>query len=259
MAGQEDAISELACDYYFGRGTFRDYAIALEWLRKGIGINDGYCHNLFGFMSLHGIGVAIDRDKALFHLEQASELGHVHASRLIAALLFKSRKFKQAIKILISLAKNGDVESQFDLGRRYSTGTGATVSQDEAIFWYRKAADQNHPEALFRLASRYEIGFGLEKNEQLALTLYRRSAEAGFVGACEKLHEIYEIGTFGERSEEKSNYWTSEARKLKADADNAQEKSATIGLVHTTLSKRSQRLRQKRSLQRKAPGMISRD
>jgi hypothetical protein len=72
-------------------------------------------------------------------------------------------------------------------------------------------------------------------------------------------HEIYEIGTFGERSEEKSNYWTSEARKLKADVDNAQEKNATIGLVRTTLYKRSQRLRQKRSLQRKAPGMISRD
>jgi TPR repeat protein len=48
-------------------------------------------------------------------------------------------------------ADAGDSKAQFSLGEMYSNGKGVTQNFDEAIKWYRKAADQGDAYAQLKL------------------------------------------------------------------------------------------------------------
>lgn len=259
--GDDDAISDLACDYYFGRGTVSNHVRALGWLYKGVAINDAYCHYLLGYMLRFGISISVDEKKALFHLMKAAKAGHFSATRMAADLLLEgdsdSKRVKQAVKLWTGLAERGDAESQFSLGYIFSTGKHIPASHKKAVFWYSKAADQSHAAALFNLGVRYESGTGVNKDERLALSLYRRSAEGGLIRACEELSQIYEIGKFGEQSAPESKLWAAEAQRLKRENNITKTTSQPASLTTAATSLRRQRLEQKRSMQRKASEIIS--
>ncbi len=117
---------------------------------------------------------------------------------------------------LLERAEAGDVEAQFELGRRYTTGDDGTekdaaeaarwfrkaaeqgekraqtnlamsyakgrgVARDdvEAVNWLFRAADQNHPRAMFLLAERFEKGDGVSQNRVIAYMWMQRAAAAG--------------------------------------------------------------------------------
>jgi TPR repeat protein len=260
-SGVESAISELACDYYFGRGTDLNQIEALVWLRKGVEIDDTYCNYLLGHMMRFGIGLALDKKSALLHLTKAAKQGHVGASRMAVELLLEDgsdlKKIKQAIKLLTNLGNGGDSNSQFELGYIYSNGERVPLDQEKAIYWYSKAADQGHTAALFNLGIKHEFGTGVEKNQHLALALYRRSAEGGLVRACEELGQIFSAGKFGEKNQKEADKWIAEADRLKTEAEKMKSKQIVPNLTLGSASVRRQRLEHKRSLERKASQILS--
>lgn len=258
--GEEDLISEIACDYYFGRGTLQNLGKALEWLQKGVAINDVYCNYLFGYMLRFGIGTSRDEKKALFHLKKAAKGGHVSSSRLAAELLLEGepdlKKVMQAVKLWEALAQKGDVDSQFSLGYIYSKGEHLPVDHQKAVSWYTKAANQGNTAALFNLGVKFELGLGVDKDHQRALTLYRRSADGGLIRACEELSQIYRNGKFGEQNIEESDHWSAEAQRLRTVSEKANSSLQIPSHATLTSSTRRKRLEQKRSLQRKASELI---
>ena len=50
-------------------------------------------------------------------------------------------------KYLSFLIKQGDTNAQFNLGVMYEDGRGVTQDYQEAVKWYRKAAEQGDAEA----------------------------------------------------------------------------------------------------------------
>ena len=52
---------------------------------------------------------------------------------------------------LKKLAEEGMPEAQYNLGLMYSTGKGVPQDYNEAIRWYRLAADQGHSKAQEKL------------------------------------------------------------------------------------------------------------
>lgn len=258
--GDEDLIIILAGHYYSGWGTLQNFEKALEWLRKGVAINDVDCNYRIGCMLQSGIGISRDEKNALLHLKKAAKGGIISANRLVAELLLEGqsdlKKVKQAIKLLERLAKKGDVNSQFMLGDIYSNGEHLPVDHQKAVSWYSKAADKGHTAALFNLGIKFEHGWGVDKDPQRALTLYRSSADGGLIRACEELSQIYLKGRFGEQSTEDSDYWSAQAHRLRAEAEKPKRSSQVPGHTTLTSSARRKRLEQKRSLQRKSSEMI---
>ena len=49
-----------------------------------------------------------------------------------------------ALRRLLLLAQQGDADAQFELGRSYTIGRGVAEDDQEAVFWYRQAAEQGH-------------------------------------------------------------------------------------------------------------------
>ena len=55
---------------------------------------------------------------------------------------YEKGDYKTAVHIFTKLAKQGSAEAQFHLGVCYENGLGVKQSYEEAVKWYRKAAEQ---------------------------------------------------------------------------------------------------------------------
>lgn len=86
-------------------------------------------------------------------------------------------------------AEAGHAEAQFGLGFFHA----ATSPEDytQALFWYQKAADQDHALAQFNLGQMYSLGHGMPKNDALGLMWIRRAAVGGDAGAQFELGSRY--------------------------------------------------------------------
>jgi TPR repeat protein len=69
--------------------------------------------------------------------------------------------------------------SQYLLGSAYFVGIETPRDYEEAAKWYRRAADQGHPEAQFRLGSMYYLGQGVPKSIVLSEMWFILSAVQG--------------------------------------------------------------------------------
>jgi TPR repeat protein len=70
-----------------------------------------------------------------------------------------------------------DPKIQTTIGNRYKTGEGAVKNYEEAVNWYRKAAEQGFAGAQNNLAVMYEKGLGVPKDDSEAAKWYQRAAE----------------------------------------------------------------------------------
>ena len=81
---------------------------------------------------------------------------------------------------LLLKAKQGDPGAQFALGECYYYGN-RDVSQDyeQAVYWFRQAAEKGNSYAQFYLGSCYDNGKGVPKDKQEAIYWYYKSADQG--------------------------------------------------------------------------------
>lgn len=75
-------------------------------------------------------------------------------------------------------AENGDIEAQYDLGMIYERG-GHLRNYAEALKWYKKAAEQEHPQAQTNLGAMYYSSQSVEQDYTKAYKWTRKAAEQG--------------------------------------------------------------------------------
>ena len=69
-------------------------------------------------------------------------------------------------------AEAGDPEAQYYAGFNYATGRYVSLDLQEAMKWYRRAAQQGHVEAQHNLGYRYATGKGVARNDVEAYAWY---------------------------------------------------------------------------------------
>lgn len=100
-----------------------------------------------------------------------------------------------AVRYFWSAAKQGLAEAQFCLGLAYEDGVGFDDSDPSAAaYWYKRAAEQNHPGAENNLGMLLEHGKGIAKDEAKAAEMYLRAAEQGLVAGKYNFARILEQG-----------------------------------------------------------------
>jgi TPR repeat protein len=127
--------------------------------------------------------------------------------------------YAAALKELRPLAERGNARAQVALALMYEQGHGVPENKDEALRWYRKAADQGHADAQFQMAVRttpmseaakwfrkaadqghaaaqywlallYADGKGVVKDEAQAAEWFRKAAAAGHPTAAAGLRRL---------------------------------------------------------------------
>ena len=106
-----------------------------------------------------------------------------------------NQNFDEAVKWYRAAAEQGYAAAQCNLGSDYYNGTGVTQNFDEAVRWFRKAAEQGYADAQFRLGVCYENGTGVTQDLVEAVRWYRAAAEQGLSTAQCNLGICYEYGT----------------------------------------------------------------
>ena len=72
--------------------------------------------------------------------------------------------YATALRLLGSLAEQGNASAQNDLGEMYGNGEGVAQDYSTAATWYQKAADQGEVSAQFHLGLMYGRGQGVPKS-----------------------------------------------------------------------------------------------
>jgi len=80
------------------------------------------------------------------------------------------------------------------LGMCYLRGDGVPENKEEAIKWFRIAAERGEPNAIYLLALCYFKGEGVLEDKAEAIRLYHIAAEKGDTGAQYELGECYYNG-----------------------------------------------------------------
>ncbi len=102
------------------------------------------------------------------------------------ALAGKPLDFNTAQK----LALHGDASDYNNLGMMYFNGEYAPKDYQQAVVWFRKAANYNHAEALVNLGMMYEKGHGVPQDYNQATNWYRKAAEQGHKKADSHIRQI---------------------------------------------------------------------
>lgn len=88
------------------------------------------------------------------------------------------------------------------LGQCYSQGKGIDKNQNQAAYWFGRAAKKGHAVAMYQLGRCYEQGLGVKKNQKTAIHWWRKAAELGNSSAIFKLGASYAGGKASPQSDD---------------------------------------------------------
>ncbi|WP_070969595.1 tetratricopeptide repeat protein [Vibrio sonorensis] len=105
-------------------------------------------------------------------------------------------------------AEAGEAQAQYELATWYQSGEQSLKQSDEiAMQWYEKAAEQDHALAQTSLGFIYEQGYGVDVDYKQALQWYEKAASQWYEVAMYRLGRLYEFGLGVEQNYEQSAYW----------------------------------------------------
>lgn len=119
-------------------------------------------------------------------------------------------------------ANTGDPLAQHELGLRYLMGEGIAADTAYAVYWIKKAADQNLTSAKYNYAILLINGMGVEWNPFAAFKYFKSAAEDGMVQAQYIVGVLYTDNLILKRDWNQSYYW------IKKSADGEYEPAVEI-------------------------------
>ena len=93
--------------------------------------------------------------------------GHALADYAAGAAFYAKKDYEHAFAVLLPAAQEGEAEAQFTMGV-IDVGQHVQVDKQAAFGWYRRAADQGHPNGQIRLSGMLFAGEGVSPDRQEA-------------------------------------------------------------------------------------------
>jgi TPR repeat protein len=151
-------------------------------------------------------------------LRRQAERGNAEAMTCLAVDHMDLQNFDEAMSWFRKAADLGFPEAQYMLGSAYDGDYGKGVERDsvEAVRWYRLAADQGDADAQRALAANYLLGKGVAKDIPTGLGWYRKAAENGDIAAKIMLGGIYANSEFVPNDAAEAVVWFSSAFKAES-------------------------------------------
>jgi TPR repeat protein len=101
---------------------------------------------------------------------------------------------EEAIKWYRLAADQGDATAQKNLGWMYYYGAGVPKDAVEAVHWFRLSAVSGNPDGAFALAQMYGEGEGVREDDAQAINWYTLAAKQGHSEAQNNLGVMYAAG-----------------------------------------------------------------
>lgn len=123
--------------------------------------------------------------------------GDAKAKSIEAAKLYSSDKYGEAFSAYLDLAKEGYATSQRFVGWLYFRGEGVNKDYDQALLWFKKAAEKHDIEAMFGVGRVY-----MAKGEyKTAFDWYKRSAGRNYLPSKYWVARFHRDGLVGQKDD----------------------------------------------------------
>ena len=136
--------------------------------------------------------------------------------------------YNEAVRWYRKAAEQGHAQAQVNLGALYYKGLGVGQDYTEAAKWYRKATEQGHSQAQNNLGVMYSEGQGVEQDYNEAAKWCRKAAEQGHAQAQTNLCIMYSEGQGVEQDYKEAARWCRKA----AEQGHAQAQ-AILGIMYS--------------------------
>lgn len=127
---------------------------------------------------------------------------------------YKTKKYKEAFNIWMSLALKGDDKAQNSVGACYNYGKGVEAEFDKAIYWFELSANQGNVKAKDNLGILL-VKKSIYQNKEKAFSLFLQAGEQQFSPAQYHLYLCYLKGIGVEADEKKAIQWLKKAASQK--------------------------------------------
>lgn len=184
-----------------------------EFLKSAAEAGDALSQLGLGQVYLNGTGVIKNVNAAVKWWLKAAEQGHAQVE--VVSPSIKDRVSRSYAGFWASSAV-GSGEEKFHLGLLYFKGEFVQKSMDLAVYWWKRAAKQEFPDALYNLGVCHRDGDGLEQSHEKAVLYWLKAAELGHGDACYNLGLSYDAGKGVGKDPEKAIEWWRKASKLGA-------------------------------------------
>jgi len=124
-----------------------------------------------------------------------------------AVAAYKRKDYVAAFAEFKRLAELRYEPAQYSLGLMYADGIGMPKDDQQAVYWYQKAAKDGEPRAVYNLALMYSDGRGVPKDDKQAAHWYRKAAYYGNPDAQYNLGVLYALGTGVPKDDKQAMYW----------------------------------------------------
>lgn len=112
-------------------------------------------------------------------MRAAADLGHVPAMLRLSELLEADGQFEEAVRWFRKAAENGSPRAAAHLGRLYRDGKGVGKDNVQSVRWLRQAVAADDPVGQLHLAYAYAFGWGVTKDMRTAREWFLKSARQG--------------------------------------------------------------------------------
>lgn len=190
-----------AIDLIEGQNTKADFSTGLKWLKLAAAQQYPQALYQLGFYYEYGID-EVERDyfKAADFYEKAAKQGHLESQFNLSALLLRENtptyNPKKGLFWLEQAAKQEDGEAQYSLAmlleKEAKTNPGLATS---SLSWLTKAANNGHRGSEYILGVRYLQGEGVKPDYQQAFNWFQKAAQQGDAAAQFNTGLMYEQGT----------------------------------------------------------------
>lgn len=165
-----------------------------------------------------------DMKEATRLLRLAADQNYLPAQVRLGELMKGAEDFEEAFGWFLSAAFQGDAEGQYNVGMMYALGEGTNKSPEKALYWTKKAGEQNNLAAVKLLAISYSSVTD-DKGSKLTVTnalgVMPSQEQADFWNA--KLPELQEVENKRERKAQ-----AAAAKKRAEDIKKAREEQSKL-------------------------------
>ena len=237
--GDAKAQYNLGVCYYNGYGVEKDYQEAVKWYHKAAEQGDAMAQFNLGLCYDYGNGIPRNKIEAYIWYVLSFKNGNDYVNKNIKRLesefgkeqfsevqfrlgvyFYSKKDYQEAVKWYRKAAEQGLAEAQYNLGLCYEGGDGVKKDYQEAVKWWRKAAEQGLAEAQYNLGLCYYNGNGVEKDYQEAVKWWRKAAEQGDAMAQCNLGLCYGEGRGIIQNKVKAYAWFALSSKNGSDVGN---------------------------------------
>ncbi|MBO4556573.1 MAG: SEL1-like repeat protein, partial [Elusimicrobiales bacterium] len=193
------AFAMLGIMHMTGQFVEQNYALAAEYLEKGLDLGDPVCAFRLGTLMIMGKGTERNVKEGVRLCKASAAAEYPDAQASLAEMYFYGTivplSYTKSHYWASKAAKTENPYALNILGMIYSSGLGrCKKNEKKAMSYYLKAAGMGFADAMANAAGMYAKGLGCERDMEKALSLYEKAGEKGLPYTYDSLGRIYMEG-----------------------------------------------------------------